>query len=170
MLRTWGRIAHRQQARELRSFLRQSLMHPILHLRVRGNVTSGFALGTVLRFLFLACVHSRLHSTRIHRPCRGWCGQFGMPDIGSVFAKQVTQSLQSDASLQVLFDLVTERQGGDSGFTFIVPGPPGAVFCFFLADCALIEYSNTCLCFIYDTRSCCRSEGGAGPRQIGAHA
>jgi hypothetical protein len=38
---------------------------------------------------------------------------------------QVTQSLQSDQTLQVLHDFVAERQGGDGNFSFIVPGPPG---------------------------------------------
>eukprot|EP00277_Geminigera_cryophila_P032949 CAMPEP_0173128094 /NCGR_PEP_ID=MMETSP1102-20130122/58267_1 /TAXON_ID=49646 /ORGANISM="Geminigera sp., Strain Caron Lab Isolate" /LENGTH=507 /DNA_ID=CAMNT_0014038007 /DNA_START=68 /DNA_END=1591 /DNA_ORIENTATION=+ len=38
---------------------------------------------------------------------------------------QVTHALQSDQALQVLHDFVTERQGGDSSFSFIVPGPPG---------------------------------------------
>ena len=82
-----------------------------------------------------ACVHFRLRRSRW---CSGWCCRFGLLDIGSEFAEQVTQSLQSDASLQVLFDLVTERQGGDSGFTFIVPGPPGAVLVF-LADGVFIK-------------------------------
>jgi len=35
------------------------------------------------------------------------------------------QTLQSDTALQVLHDFVAERQGGDTSFTFIVPGPPG---------------------------------------------
>ena len=42
----------------------------------------------------------------------------------------MTQSLLSDSSLRVLHDWVTERQGGDSSFTFIVPGPPGEFFLF----------------------------------------
>jgi hypothetical protein len=42
---------------------------------------------------------------------------------------QVTHALQSDQALQVLHDFVTERQGGDSSFCFIVPGPPGVCVC-----------------------------------------
>ena len=38
---------------------------------------------------------------------------------------QVTQTLASDATLRSLHSFVTERQGGDDSFSFIVPGPPG---------------------------------------------
>jgi len=82
-------------------------------------------------------------------------------------AEQVAQTLQSDAALQVLHDLVAERQGGDTSFTFIVPGPPGAFVCHTTypnsnPPGAFVCQTKACLSEARQKRACLRRCAGVG--------